>query len=62
MRIEKVESFNILGLSFNEMKTLKAIMQNPMCSSRENENERPCGECEFCKLSKLIFESLNNDK
>lgn len=41
MMIEKVESFNILGLSFNEMKTLKAIMQNPMCSSRENENKRP---------------------
>ena len=57
MKITKTEQFNIL-LSGYEAMTLKAIMQNPMCTGRHDINERPCGKCECCKLSKKIFEAL----
>lgn len=57
MKITKIEQFNI-SLSADEARVLKAIMQNPMCSERHNINEMPCKKCEFCELSKKIFQAL----
>lgn len=57
MKVTKIEQFNIL-LSASEAETLKSIMQNPMCTDRQNTLEPPCEKCECCKLSNKIFEAL----
>ena len=57
---EQVIKYNIL-LSEVEAKTLKTMMQNPVCSVRPLEKmheHSPCGKCEYCKLSKKIFEEI----
>jgi hypothetical protein len=57
MKITKTEQFNIL-LSGDEARALRAIMQNPMCTSLKPKNDSPCGTCKSCMLSKTIFEAL----